>query len=237
MSPILSPQLVSPSICILHCSIATSKRVKDCTHSDSRTVSNHGYQELKTRGSERVRERRRASKRARGEGERKRDRFGKEKNKKGRKGWRYRCTPTHFFFFSLSLFTHANSRGISLQVQVLFHRLQQVLLDPKSFESMQLTIGLHHWHCGLVQRALLQHLSPVSCSSLTQSFCLLGLILGGSVGVYFSLSLDGCLALQLHVLARNGCLLRLGDSLLLVSPLASCPSITIPDTFTTTTSR
>ena len=51
---------------------------------------NHGYQELKTRGNERVRERWWASKRARGEEERKRDRFGKEKNKKGRKGGRYR---------------------------------------------------------------------------------------------------------------------------------------------------
>jgi len=51
---------------------------------------NHGYQELKTRRSERVRERRRASKRARGEEERKRDRFGKETNKTGRKEGRYR---------------------------------------------------------------------------------------------------------------------------------------------------
>jgi len=43
---------------------------------------NHDYQELKTRRSERVRERRRASQWARGEEENKRDRFGKEKNKK-----------------------------------------------------------------------------------------------------------------------------------------------------------
>jgi len=69
---------------------ATGKRVKECTSNESWTVSNrnHGYQELKKRGNERVGEGLRGSKQARGGKENKRDRIRKETNKKGRKGER-----------------------------------------------------------------------------------------------------------------------------------------------------